>query len=120
MREEHWRRAFESRVLRNIFGPQRDERTGEWRRLHTEELCDLYYSPNISRVIKSRMTRWTGHVAHMPERRGAHRISWGNLRKRDHLKELVVDGGITLKFIFKELDARDMDWTDLAKAVGLL
>ena len=59
---------FENRVLRRIFGPRRDKVTGEWRKLHNEELNDLY-SPNIVRVIKSRRMRWTGHVARMRERR---------------------------------------------------
>ena len=61
---------FENRVLRVIFVPKRDEVTGEWRKLHNEELNDLYCSPNIVWVIKSRM-RWVGHVARMGERRGA-------------------------------------------------
>jgi hypothetical protein len=65
--------VFENRVLRRIFGPKRDETTGEWRRLHKEELNDLYSSPNIIRVIKSRRLRWAGHVASMGEKRGAHR-----------------------------------------------
>jgi hypothetical protein len=66
--------VFENRVLRRIFGPKRDEVTGECRRLHNEELNDLYSSPNIIRVIKSRRTRWAGHVARMGEERGAYRI----------------------------------------------
>ena len=61
---------FENRVLRRIFGPKRDEVTGEWRKLHSKELNDLYSSPNIIRVIKSRRMRWAGHVARMVERRG--------------------------------------------------
>jgi hypothetical protein len=61
-------------VLRGIFGPKRDEVTGEWRRLHNEELNDLYSSPNIIRVFKSRRMRWAGHVARMGEGRGAYRI----------------------------------------------
>jgi hypothetical protein len=69
--------VFGNRVLRRIFGPKRDEETGEWRRLHNEELNDLYLSPNIIRVIKSRRMRWAGHVARMGEKRGAYRILVG-------------------------------------------
>jgi hypothetical protein len=63
--------VFENRVLRRIFGPKRYEATGDWRRLHNEELNDLHSSPNIIRVIKSRRLRWAGHVARMGEERGA-------------------------------------------------
>jgi hypothetical protein len=62
-------RVFENRMLRRIFGPKRDEVTGEWRKLHNEGLNDLYCSPSIVRVVKSRKMRWTGHVARMGERR---------------------------------------------------
>ena len=65
LREERKLRVFENMVLRKIFGPRRDKVTGEWRRLHNEELNDLYSSPNIVRVIKSRRMRWAGHVARM-------------------------------------------------------
>jgi hypothetical protein len=68
---------FENRVLRRIFGPKRDEVTGGWRRLHNEELNDLYSSSNIFRVIKSRSMGWAGHVARMGEGRGAYRILVG-------------------------------------------
>jgi len=64
----------ENRVLRRIFGPKGDEVTGEWRKLHNEELNDLYCSPNIVRVIKWKRIRWTGHVARMGERRGIYRV----------------------------------------------
>ena len=75
--EELRLRMFENRVLRRIFGPKRDEVTGEWRKLHNEELNDLYSSPNIVRVIKSRRMRWVGHVARMGERRGVYRVLVG-------------------------------------------
>jgi hypothetical protein len=65
MREESRLRVFENRVLRRIFGPERDEVTGEWRRLHNKKLYGLYSSPNIIRVIKSRRLRWARHVARM-------------------------------------------------------
>jgi len=67
LREEKKLRVFENMVLRRIFGTRRDEVTEEWRRLHNEELSDLYSSPKIVRVIKSRRMRWAGHVARMGE-----------------------------------------------------
>jgi len=70
LREERKLRVFENMVLRRIFRPRRDKVTGEWRRLRNEELNDLYSSPNIVRVIKSRRMRWAGHVALMVEERG--------------------------------------------------
>jgi hypothetical protein len=77
LREEHRLRVFENRVLRRIFGPKRDEITGEWRKLHNEELNDMYYSPNIVLVIKSRRMRRAGHVARMGEGRGVYRVLVG-------------------------------------------
>jgi hypothetical protein len=68
---------FENRVLRRIFGCKKDEATREWRRLHNKELNDLYSSPNVIRVIKSRRMRWAGHVARMEEKRGPYRILVG-------------------------------------------
>ena len=67
-------RVFENRALRRIFGPKRDEVTRELRKLHNEELNDLYSSPNIVRVIESRRMRWPGHVARMGEKRGVYRV----------------------------------------------
>jgi hypothetical protein len=69
LREGHRLRVFGNRVLRGMFGPKRDEVTGEWRKLHSGELCNLYSSPDIVRQIKSRRKRWAGHVARMGEGR---------------------------------------------------
>ena len=77
LKEERRLRVFENMVLRRIFGPERDEVTGEWRKLRNEELNGLYCSPNIVRVIKSRRMRWAGHVARMEERRDAYRVLMG-------------------------------------------
>jgi hypothetical protein len=74
--EEHGLRIFEKRVLRKMFGPKREE-DGSWRKLHSDELHNLYSSPNIVRVIKSRRMRWAGHVARMGEGRGFYRFLVG-------------------------------------------
>jgi hypothetical protein len=71
-------------VLRRIFGPKRDEVTGDWRKLHNKELHDLYSSPSIIRIIKSRRMRWAGHVARIGEKRNAYKILWESQRERDH------------------------------------
>jgi len=108
--------VFENRVLRRIFGPKRDEVTGEWRKLHNEELNGLYSSPNIFQVIKSRRMRWVGHVACVGEGRvmysilvgkpegkrplGSPRHRWEDNIKRD-LQEVGWGGG--------------MDWIELAQ-----
>jgi hypothetical protein len=81
---------FENGVKRKVFGPKRGDVTGDWRRLHSEELGDLYSSPNIILAIISRI-RWTGHVARMGERRGVYRFWWGKLEERDHLEHLGGD-----------------------------
>jgi hypothetical protein len=77
LREEHRLRVFENRVLRRIFGPTRDEVTGEWRKLHSGELHNLYSTPDIIRQIKSRRMRWAGHVARMREGRKVYRALVG-------------------------------------------
>jgi hypothetical protein len=74
LREEHRLRVFENRVLRRIFGPKRDEVTGEWRKLHNEVLYSLYSPPDIIRQVKSRKMRWAGHVAHMEEERKVYKV----------------------------------------------
>jgi hypothetical protein len=76
LRKDHRLRVFENRMLR-IVGPKRDEVTGEWRKLHNEELRDLYSLPSVIRIIKSRRTRWTGHVARRGEKRIAYRLVVG-------------------------------------------
>jgi hypothetical protein len=77
LREKRRLRVFENRALRRIFGPKRDKLTGEWRNLHNEELIDLYFSPNIVRLINSRRMRWGGGVACMGDRRGVYRVLVG-------------------------------------------
>jgi hypothetical protein len=96
LREEHRLRVFENRVLRRIFGPEREE-DGSWRKLHNDELHSLYSSPNIVRVIKSRKVRWAGHVA----RKGGKvfTVFWlGGPKVRDHWEDVGVDGRITLSW----------------------
>jgi hypothetical protein len=94
LREEHKLRVFENRVLRRIFGPEREEVTGDWRRLHSEELHNLYVSPNIIRVIKSMRNKWEEHVrkqkciqdSDRKTQLGRHRCSWEDNIRMD-LKE---------------------------------
>ena len=88
---------FENRVLGRIFGPKRDEVTGEWRKLNNEELNDLYYLPYIFRVIKSRRMRGAWHVARMGLREAYAGFWWGNPRVRDHLGDSGVGGRIILR-----------------------
>jgi hypothetical protein len=88
LREECRLRVFENRLLRRIFGPKRDELTGEWRRIHNKELYALYSSPNTIRVIKARKMRWARYVARMGERRGAYRALVGKPEGRRPLGRL--------------------------------
>jgi hypothetical protein len=99
LREERRPSVFENMVLRNIFGPKKDEITGEWGSLHNEELYDLR-SPSTIRVINSRKMRRAGHLAHMEARRSAYRQWWGGQRERHDLKDPGVDGRIILQWIF--------------------
>jgi hypothetical protein len=103
--------VFEDRVLRRMLGPKRDEITGDWRKLHNEELNDLYSLPNIFWVIKSRRMRWVGYVVCTGERRGAYRVLVGELRERDHLEDLGIDRKIILRWIFRKWDGGA--WTGL-------
>jgi len=104
--EERRLRVFENRVLRKIFGPKRDEVTGEWRKLHNETLNDLYSSHDIVQMIKSRKI-WAGHVALWGERRGVYRVMVGNLREKAHLEDL--DGRVILRWSFRKWDVGS--WT---------
>jgi len=109
--EERKLTVFENMVLRRIFGPRRDEVTGEWRRLHKEELNDLYSAPNIEGVTKSRRMRWVGHVARMGEERGMYRVLVGKPEGRNHWGDLGVDGWIILGWISRRWDV--CIWTGL-------
>jgi hypothetical protein len=91
--------VFENRAPRKIFGPKRDEVTGEWRKLHNEELHDLYSSPNIIIVMKARRMRWAGHVARMREKRNAYRLLVGKQRERGYKEDQDVGGWIILGWI---------------------
>jgi hypothetical protein len=93
LREDHRLRVFENRVLRRIFGPKRDEVMGGWRKLHKEELYNLYSSPNIIRMIKSWRMRWAGQVARMG-RGGMHKGFWWGSQK--HYEDPDTDGRILL------------------------
>ena len=96
LREECRVRVFENRVLRRMFGSKGDEVTGEWSKLHNEELNDLYCSPNIVRVIKSRRMRWAGHIERMGRGEVYAVFWWGDLRERYHLEDPGVDGRIII------------------------
>jgi hypothetical protein len=84
LREEHILRVFENGVLRRIFGPKRDEIIGSWRKMHNEELHNLYSSLNVIRMMKSKRMRWAGHIACIGEKGNAYRIFVGKPEERDH------------------------------------
>jgi hypothetical protein len=85
LKEEHRLGVFENRVLRRIFGSKSDEVTAEWRKLHNEEIHDLYSSPSITRIVKARRMRWAGHVARRGEKRNAYRLLVGKPEGRRSL-----------------------------------
>jgi hypothetical protein len=115
--------VFENRVLRRIFGPKRDEVTGEWRKLHNEEIHTLYSSPDIIRQVKARRMRWAGHVARMGEERKVYRFWWESPKERDHLEDQGVGGKMGSEWILGRL-AWEMwigfDWLRTVTDVGLL
>jgi hypothetical protein len=106
--------VFENRVLRKVFGPKRDKVTGEWRKLHNEELNDLYSLPNIVQVVKSRRMRWAGHVEQMGEEKGVHRVLVGKpegkrplARPRHRWEDIRMD--------LQEVGGGHGDWMELAQ-----
>jgi len=107
--------VFENRVLRRIFGAKRDEVTGGWRKLHNEELHDLYCSPNTVGVIKSRTMRWTEHVARMEERRGIYRVLVGKPEGKRALGRLKRTWEDNIKMDLQEVGCESMDWIELAQ-----
>ena len=115
VREERKLRVFENKVLRRIFGPRRDEVMGEWRRLHNEELNDLYCSPNIVRVIKSRRMRWAGHVARMGEEKGVHRVLVGKPEGKRPLGSPTHRWVDNIMMYLQEVGCGYMDWIGLAQ-----
>jgi len=115
LREECRQRVFESRVLRRIFGPRKDEVSREWRKLHIEELNDLYSSPNIVWVIKSRSMGWAGHVARIGERRGICRVLVGKPEGKRPLGRPRSRWEDNIKMNFLEVGCWVMDWIELAQ-----
>jgi len=115
LREERKLRVFQNRVLRRIFGPRMDEVTREWRKLHKEELKDLYSSPNIVRVIKSRRMRWAGHMVRMSYDRGVYRVLVGIPEGRRPIgrpKRRWVDN---IRMDLQEVGCGCMDWIGLTQ-----
>ena len=115
LREESKLRVFENMVLRRIFRPRRDEVTGEWRRLHNEELNDLYCSPNIVWVIKWRRMRWAGHVARMGEGRGVYRVLVGKPEGRRPLGRPRCSWVDNIRMDLQDVGCVYMDWIGLAQ-----
>jgi hypothetical protein len=115
LKEAHRLRVSENRVLRRIYGPTRDEATAEWRKLNNEELNDLYCSPNIVQVIKSRRMRWAGHVAHMGEERGVYRVLVGKPKGKRPLGRPWRRWKDNIKMDLQEVGCEGMDWIELAQ-----
>jgi hypothetical protein len=115
LREEHRLRVFENRVLRGIFGPKGDEVTGEWRKLHSGELHNLYSSPDIIRQIKSRRMRWAGHVARMRKGRNEYRVFGGKARRKKPLERPRCRWEDGIKMDVSEIGWGCVEWIQLAQ-----
>jgi len=113
-RDERRLRVFENRVLRRVFGPKKDEVTWEWRKLHNEELRDLYSLPNIVWVVKSRRMRWVGYVARMGEGRGVHRVLVGKPEGKRPLGKPRCRWENNIKMDLREVGGGG-DWMELAQ-----
>jgi hypothetical protein len=108
-------RVFENRVLTRVFGPKRDEVTGEWRKLHNKELSDLHSLPNIVRVVKSRRMRWSRHVARMGEVSGVHRVLVGKPEGKRPLGRPRRRWEDNIKMDLQEMAGGRGDWMELAQ-----
>jgi hypothetical protein len=123
LREEHRLRVFENRVLKIIFGPKRDEVTGEWRKLHNEELHILYSSPNIIRQIKSRRMKWVGHVARMGEERNVYKVLVGKPEGKRPLGRLSRRWEDGMRIVLREIGWgvwSEFSWLRIGTHDGLL
>jgi hypothetical protein len=107
--------VFENRVLRRLFGPERNEVMGEWKKLHNEELRDLCSSPSIIRIIKSRRMRWAGHVARMGEKRNTFRLLVGKPEGKRPLGRPIYRWVDNIRMNLGEVGWGDVDWIGLAK-----
>ena len=108
-------RVCENRVLRGVFGPKRDEITGEWRKLHNGEFSDLYSLPNIVRVVKSRRMRWAGNVTRMGEGRGVHRVLVGKPDGKRPLRRPRSRWEDNIKMDLQEVGGGCGNWMELAQ-----
>jgi hypothetical protein len=115
LREEHRLRAFENRILRRKFGPKRNEVTGEWRKLHNEELHILYSSPDIIRQVKSRRMRWAGHVTRMEEERKVYKVLVGKPEGRRPLGRPRRGWENGVRMDLREIGFEGVDWIRLAQ-----